>query len=49
MEVRLSSRLTFFYKFVFPNVWLLGFGFGTLAQLVNRASKTVMPRRGYAK
>ena len=26
----LSSRLTFFYKFVFPTLWIGGFAFGTL-------------------
>lgn len=31
--VRLSSRLTFLYKFIFPTVWILGFAGGTLAML----------------
>ena len=30
-RVRLSSRLTFFFKFIFPTLWLLGFSAGTLA------------------
>lgn len=29
-SVRLSSSLTFFYKFVFPTVWLAGFLGGTI-------------------
>lgn len=29
--ILLSSRWTFFYKYVFPTVWIAGFGFGTLA------------------
>lgn len=31
--VRLSSRLTFLYKFIFPTLWILGFAGGTLAML----------------
>ncbi|HEY4884035.1 MAG TPA: hypothetical protein VII08_10365 [Myxococcales bacterium] len=31
--MRLSSRLTFIFKFIFPSVWLLGFSAGTLALL----------------
>ena len=31
--IRLSSRLTFIFKFIFPSVWLLGFSAGTLALL----------------
>jgi hypothetical protein len=30
----LSSRLTFFNKFVFPTVWIGGFAFGTLLMFV---------------
>jgi len=33
MRHQLSSSITFFYKFIFPSVWLLGFGGGTLAML----------------
>jgi hypothetical protein len=31
--MRLSSSLTFFYKFIFPSLWLLAFAAGTLALL----------------
>ena len=30
MQQRLSSRLTFFYRFVFPLLWIPGFGLATL-------------------
>jgi hypothetical protein len=33
-ERTLSSRLTGFYKFVFPTLWLTGFGAGTIALFV---------------
>jgi len=33
MRRRLSSRLTFFYKVVFPTIWLGGFSVGTIASL----------------
>jgi hypothetical protein len=33
-ECTLSSRLTAFYKFVFPTLWLTGFGAGTIALFV---------------
>jgi len=39
--MRLSSRLTFVYKFIFPSVWLLGFCAGTLA-LLTRADERGM-------
>jgi len=32
----ISSSLTFFYKFVFPLVWIVGFGAGTITILVVR-------------
>ncbi len=32
---RLSSLLTFFDKFIFPTVWLGGFGLGTVLLLLN--------------
>jgi hypothetical protein len=31
-----SSSLTFLYKFIFPTVWSAGFGFGTVAMLLDR-------------
>ncbi len=31
--MRLSSHLTFIFKFIFPSVWLLGFSAGTLVLL----------------
>jgi hypothetical protein len=34
--LRLSSRLTFFDKFIFPTVWSLGFAGGTLAMFMSR-------------
>lgn len=30
MRERLSSRWTFFYQVIFPGVWIIGFGAGTL-------------------
>jgi hypothetical protein len=36
-----SSSLTFFYKFIFPSVWSGGFGFGTVAMLLNRKPEAV--------
>jgi hypothetical protein len=30
----LSSRLTFVTKFIFPTIWIVGFGYGTLAMWV---------------
>lgn len=35
---KLSSSWTWFYKFVFPSVWLGGFGIGTVTLLVSRSS-----------
>jgi hypothetical protein len=32
----ISSSLTFFYKFIFPLVWIAGFGAGTITILVDR-------------
>jgi len=32
--MRLSSCLTFIFKFIFPSVWLLGFSAGTLSLLM---------------
>jgi hypothetical protein len=32
---RLSSRLTFFYKWVFTSVWIVGFTLGTLSMLLS--------------
>ena len=32
---RLSSLLTFFYKFIFPTLWLGGFGLGTVWLVIN--------------
>ena len=34
----ISSSLTFFYKFIFPLVWIAGFGVGTITLLVARPS-----------
>jgi hypothetical protein len=34
-EERLSSRFTFIYKFMFPTVWLGGFGIGTALLVLN--------------
>ncbi len=32
---RLSSLLTFFYKFIFPTLWLGGFGLGTVLLVID--------------
>jgi hypothetical protein len=32
----ISSSLTFFYKFVFPSIWIAGFGVGTITVLLVR-------------
>ncbi|MFL5312360.1 MAG: hypothetical protein ACJ79H_18150 [Myxococcales bacterium] len=37
--MRLSSRLTFVTKFIFPTVWLLGFSAGTLALLTRSGER----------
>lgn len=34
--MRLSSYLTFFYKLVFPTLWLGGFGVGTIVLILSR-------------
>jgi hypothetical protein len=34
--VRLSSRLTFFYKFILPTAWILGYGAGTIGLFMSR-------------
>src|SRR5882757_7386844 len=39
--MRLSSRLTFFYKFILPSVWLVGFSAATLS-LLTRSSERGM-------
>jgi hypothetical protein len=46
--VRLSSRLTFFYKFIFPTVWILGFAGGTLAMFMSRDPDARGPAIGFA-
>jgi hypothetical protein len=48
IPMRLSSRLTFFYKFIFPTVWILGFAGGTLAMLMNRDPGARGPAIGFA-
>jgi hypothetical protein len=37
--VRLSSRLTFFHKLVFPTMWMLAFASGTLLLSISRDPK----------
>jgi hypothetical protein len=46
--VRLSSRLMFFYKFIFPTVWILGFAGGTLAMFMSRDPNARGPAVGFA-
>jgi hypothetical protein len=46
--VRLSSRLTFFYKFIFPTVWILGFAGGTLGMFMSRDPNARGPAIGFA-
>lgn len=46
--VRLSSRLTFFYKFIFPTVWILGFAGGTLGMFMSRDPNARGPALGFA-
>ena len=33
MDKTISSEMTLIYKFIFPTVWIGGFGFGTIAML----------------
>ena len=47
-RVRLSSRLTFFFKFIFPSVWLLGFSAGTLSMLTRSNERGVAIPYGVA-
>lgn len=35
MRKRLSTRLTFFWKYIFSTVWFFGFGTATLIELIN--------------
>lgn len=42
---RLSSRLSFFYKYVFAPVWITGFGAGTIAVLLKGDSFRSLPAR----
>ncbi|MDP1994042.1 MAG: hypothetical protein Q8K40_02215, partial [Ignavibacteria bacterium] len=35
MGERISSSLTFFYKFIFSSVWCVGFGLGTLFMIIS--------------
>jgi hypothetical protein len=46
--VRLSSRLTFFYKFIFPTAWILGFAGGTLGMFMSRDPNDRGPAIGFA-
>jgi hypothetical protein len=38
----ISSRLTFFYKFIFPALWITGFGIGTIAIPSKTPEKTIL-------
>jgi hypothetical protein len=35
MVERVSSSLTFFYKFIFFPIWSVGFGFGTITMIIS--------------
>ena len=39
MSERISSSLTFFYKFIFSSGWVVGFGLGTLVMIKSPAKE----------
>ena len=35
MKEIISSSMSFFYKFIFSSIWIIGFGFGAIISLLN--------------